>query len=610
MFVTTSFRFLGKACGPLLRVLWRVFGNRKNLGPAIYGERPRSVGPNAAESVSDVLACLDERADAWRRLPRRDKAALFRECIGSICQHGETLARVSTRAKGSYGSGNGEEYVALIPIVTYLDEVAECFDRLDSSGECTPMYATTSRRCADAPGEEQEVVDVFPVGLAGIALGGFRGELWICPGYKVTQGEQLRRNEEHTEPGVALVLGAGNQYPLVALDIFQMLVVQSRVVVCKMNPVNDYLGPFLREALAPLVREGFVEFVYGGAEVGSLLVHHPLIKSIHLTGSEATYDSIVWKGKDKTKEASPPLGKPVSAELGGVTPYIIIPGEWDEETIEYQAANVVSGMVNNAGHNCLAAEVLVTDASWPQREEFLNELRRQLDETSMRSAYYPGSAERFARFDNIFPNCEKYGRKASPPSGSDNENGSPFCWRLQTGLSPDACAVEEENWCGVLQEVCLRCDDSEDAFFRSAASFVNERCAGTLACAVLVDAWTQEAHHEALDTFIADLRYGSISVNVPCMVGFGVTRLSWGAFGADAEDRSRAIGSGNCHVHNTGLFDNVEKSVIYAPSVSYPPPYWFVTNKNLEETAKVALQFFRNKSVGSLAWLVVAAIQG
>lgn len=139
------------------------------------------------------------------------------------------------------------------------------------------MYATTSRRCADAPGEEQEVVDVFPVGLAGIALGGFRGELWICPGYKVTQGEQLRRNEEHTEPGVALVLGAGNQYPLVALDIFQMLVVQSRVVVCKMNPVNDYLGPFLREALAPLVREGFVEFVYGGAEVGSLLVHHPLI---------------------------------------------------------------------------------------------------------------------------------------------------------------------------------------------------------------------------------------------------------------------------------------------------------------------------------------------
>lgn len=32
-----------------------------------------------------------------------------------------------------------------------------------------------------------------------------------------------------------------------------------------MNPVNDYLGPLLRRALAPLVERGFVEFAYGGA---------------------------------------------------------------------------------------------------------------------------------------------------------------------------------------------------------------------------------------------------------------------------------------------------------------------------------------------------------
>jgi hypothetical protein len=38
-----------------------------------------------------------------------------------------------------------------------------------------------------------------------------------------------------------------------------------QVVVVKMNPVNDYLGPLLRKAFAPLVEAGFVEFAYGGA---------------------------------------------------------------------------------------------------------------------------------------------------------------------------------------------------------------------------------------------------------------------------------------------------------------------------------------------------------
>ena len=480
------------------------------------------------------------------------------------------------------------------------------------------MHATTSRPCADSSGgerqerqERQDVVDVFPMGLTALALGGFRGELWICPGHKVTQGEQLRRNEQDTEPGVALVLGAGNQYPLAILDILQMLALQSRVVVCKMNPVNEYVGPLLRKALAPLVREGFVEFVYGGADVGEMLVDHPLVKNIHLTGSEATYDRIVWKGEDKAKRTGPPLGKHVGAELGCVTPYIIIPGEWDDEMIEYHAANVVSGMVNNAGHNCLGAEVLVTDASWPQRQQFLDAVRRQLDATSMRSAYYPGSADKFARFDKLFPDCENYGQEASPPpSGSDNMYGSPFPWKLKTGLSPETCAVDQENWCGVLQEVSLCCDNSADAFFRSAASFVNETCWGSLSCAVLVDTWTQKSHRQAFDAFIADLRYGSISVNVPCMLGFGITRLSWGAFGDDAEDRSRAIGSGNVKVHNSGFYDHVQKSVIYAPSISYPPPYWHVTNKNVEETAKAALSFFRKESVGSLTRLVSAALRG
>ena len=34
--------------------------------------------------------------------------------------------------------------------------------------------------------------------------------------------------------------------------------------------------------------------VDGGADVGEYLAHHPRLDAIHLTGSERTYDAVVW----------------------------------------------------------------------------------------------------------------------------------------------------------------------------------------------------------------------------------------------------------------------------------------------------------------------------
>jgi hypothetical protein len=55
--------------------------------------------------------------------------------------------------------------------------------------------------------------------------------------------------------------------------------------------------------------------------------------------------------------AVPVLTKPVTAELGNITPYIIVPGPWSERDIEYHATNVASGLAQNTGHNCISAEV-------------------------------------------------------------------------------------------------------------------------------------------------------------------------------------------------------------------------------------------------------------
>jgi acyl-CoA reductase-like NAD-dependent aldehyde dehydrogenase len=48
------------------------------------------------------------------------------------------------------------------------------------------------------------------------------------------------------------------------------------------------------QVFAPLVAGGFLEFVYGGAEVGHYCNHHALVDSVHLTGSEATYNNIMF----------------------------------------------------------------------------------------------------------------------------------------------------------------------------------------------------------------------------------------------------------------------------------------------------------------------------
>jgi hypothetical protein len=50
--------------------------------------------------------------------------------------------------------------------------------------------------------------------------------------------------------------GAGNQLPVVALDILHVLVVEDKVALVKMNPVNDYAGPLLRQVGGQLRRVG------------------------------------------------------------------------------------------------------------------------------------------------------------------------------------------------------------------------------------------------------------------------------------------------------------------------------------------------------------------
>lgn len=105
---------------------------------------------------------------------------------------------------------------------------------------------------------------------------------------------------------------------------------------------------------------------------GQVLYHLSMGYGLQLVKPSCHY---VGSTAQQAKGQAPPCEKQVTAELGCVTPYIIVPGKWTRSDMEYYASEIVSGLVNNAGHNCTKVEVLVTDGSWPQRDEFLVILR-------------------------------------------------------------------------------------------------------------------------------------------------------------------------------------------------------------------------------------------
>jgi hypothetical protein len=70
---------------------------------------------------------------------------------------------------------------------------------------------------------------------------------WLRPRALTVQAWLQGTQRFHAEAmgKVALVLGAGNQTSVAALDILHKLIAENAVVICKMNPVNEYVGPYL-----------------------------------------------------------------------------------------------------------------------------------------------------------------------------------------------------------------------------------------------------------------------------------------------------------------------------------------------------------------------------
>jgi len=546
--------------------------------------------PSSIEDVDAAIDVLEKNRDAWRKVPNEERIKLLEGCVAGTLAVAPKWAEIGARIKGLSPIENlaGEEWLAgVMPTIRNARLFAEA---LKHDGNRAPAAKRT------AP-DGRTVARVFPSTLfERLMFMGFSADVWLEHGKPATQGTKRSGNGR-----VSLVLGGGNVTSIPAMDVLYKLFADDEVVLLKMNPVNEELGPVLAEAFKPLVDGGWLRIVYGGAEVGAHAAAHEKIGSLHVTGSDRTYDAIVWGKNEKGAGKKRANDKPFTAELGCVTPILVVPGPWSASDIRFQARHVASMVTQNASFNCNAAKVIVVAREWLQKDAFLSAIEEELAKTPPRKAYYPGAADRFAKFQAEYPKAKVLGAKA--------EGAVP--WTVIPRLDDNDYALSNEAFCGVVAFAEIEAADvvgaSVPRFLEAATTFANERCWGTLSCALLVHPDAEEANNEAFARAVRDLRYGAIGINAWPGAIYGLVSPTWGAFpGHTPED----IQSGTGVVHNAWLFDHPEKSVLRAPFRSRPTPAWFSDHKNLLELGKRLVEHEAAPSWKTLLRVARAAMKG
>jgi acyl-CoA reductase-like NAD-dependent aldehyde dehydrogenase len=555
------------------------------------------------EQADAIATQLASRKDAWLQVSLAQRIDYLQQCVAGVGQVAAAWAEAACLAKGIDPATNlaGEEWL-LGPAAT-LANLQGLITALKAGGQPKPSRITTRNG--------QIVAQVFPGNwVERLLFLGFTGEVWMQLGKPLAQGRVYRAKPEVGQ--VALVLGAGNVSAIAPMDALYKLFAEDAVVLLKMNPVNQYIGPFLATAFASLRQAGFLEIVYGDAELGSYLCQHSLVDTIHITGSHHTHDAIVW-GSNSTeqaerKAANQPLNhKPITSELGCVTPVLVVPGVWSKSDLAFQARQIAGMVANNASFNCAAAKVLVMAKGWAHREAFLEQVQQELAKTPARQAYYPGAQERYAAFMQRYPQAKVLGDGSS----GQRETGSPSTtipWTLipDVPAQPGEYALTQEAFCGVLAEVSLEASDAGE-FLAKAVEFANQNLWGNLSCTVLVDPSTQKRWAIQLERAIAQLRYGAIGINIWSGAIFVIPACTWGAFPVNS---LRDVCSGIGVIHNTYLFEYPQKSVVYAPFRVVPMPLWFARHGNLKQATQCFTKLQEKTNFTNFLSLVVAALQG
>jgi aldehyde dehydrogenase (NAD(P)+) len=566
----------------------------------------------SAPSFAAVDAALSELAAGerkWAALPLPDRRELLDRVRELTLRHSAEWVDAAVGIKGLDSSSPlvGEEWIsgpyAVAAALRVLSRTLEALEHGKSPLENAKFGSAGDR----------VTVKVLPTGMFDtLLLNGFSAELWLQPGVSAAAAKAnagLAQLNPTKTNGIGMVLGAGNITSIAPLDVLYELIAHNRVVALKLNPIHDRLLPVFTKVLAPLIELGVVRVLTGGPDVGGYLADHELVGHVHMTGGIATHDAIVWgtdsQAAERRKAGTAKLSKPITSELGGVAPTIVLPGPWSRADLEFQAQHLATQRLHNGGYNCIAAQGIVISSEWPQKEPFLDALRKAVADAPSRCAYYPGSDERVAQAGSSYPHAERLG---------------PVHERLLvTGIDPvtDEPLLVDEYFAPVLGVMEIPGTGAD--FTRAAAKLANEDFAGTLGANVIAHPATMTELGRDFDALIEELHYGTIAINTWTGLGFLTPTASWGGFpGATLDNVQSGIGV----VHNAWLIDRPERTVVRGPfrpsprsllhgewTISPKPP-WFVDNKTAATTGRRLTGFAADQHWWRLPGIFASAIRG
>ena len=403
---------------------------------------------------------------------------------------------------------------------------------------------------------------------------------------------------------ICAVLGAGNVSSVPFSDTVHKTLVMGQQVILKMNPVNVALRPVFEKILAPLIEDGLLVIVEGDGKFGSALVNHHGVDEVHLTGSHATYDRIVWgdtleEQNERKRREEPKLKKTITSELGNITPWIVVPGKYSRRQLRSQAKHIAASITNNVGFNCLATRLIITCSSWSQRQEFLQLIRKAMQETPKRYPYYPGTVERYERFTGM-------------KTELDEQGCLPWC--LIDSANPESHPLHfsEESFAPLCAEMTIE-SHLINEFLQKATEFCNDRLPGSLCASITVPSGGALVLDRYLNTCISQLRYGCVCINQWSGLAYSLLTPGWGgnplsgrSYGRSGDGQAssaggalhdKKVGSGDGFVHNTFLLDRLEKTVLRGPLIDSIKPVWFPEHRYPLELATALFNYYAQDSL-------------
>ncbi|MDQ6883234.1 MAG: aldehyde dehydrogenase [Candidatus Dormibacteraeota bacterium] len=554
-----------------------------------------------SRGILDQMASrLFEAAPRFAALSIEDRRRLLEAMSAGYARVAPDTVRAACEAKRiPMGSPlEGEEWT-LGPVIT-LHNLRQLRASLASLGRS----GTTRVGTIDETVDGRERTSVFPAGaLDAVLFRGVRARSHLQPGARATDRAGFYRRPGHAGV-VVLVLGAGNVNAITPLDVTSKLFNEGKVCLVKMNPVNAYLGPFLEVAFADAIAAGYLAIAYGGVDEGEYLAHHPAVDEIHLTGSDRTHDALLWgepgPARDARKaEQQPLLSKPITSELGNISPVIVVPGSYTRAQLAWQAENVAAGVVNNASFNCNANKMLITGRG-TGGAGFIEAIEEVLRSVPPRYAYYPGAQARYRALTSGDRHLDVIGR---PAPGA-------LPWTIMRDLDPEDAtdsAFRTEPFCSILSQTSFESADPLD-FLDQAVQFANMRLWGTLVATIVVPPrmLADPALRAGLDRAIAALHYGTVGVNIWGAYGFAIGTPWGGHPSASLAD----IQSGLGFVHNTAMLEGVEKTVLEQPIVNAPKPIHFPSHRTARTLGRRLSEVEATGSWAKLPGVLSAALRG